>query len=911
MRIFNNRIGKAQSNAKGEVLQEAEKPSDISPLSLEDKIYEALFRETGLRSNTFTTVDYISGVVGGDVKEVKEILENVDWAEEQYHKFRFVGKASEERKQELEKEKENKEEIILDLKAIPSLDDTVPISLSYFDEITEIIDDWKKLYKKVLVALFEDYPDVFEKISEDNGDLTLAIAKGKNTISFRKPFFIGSNIFAEVDASATDIANQIRKLLKLCNMDYDNLKIVYKKNSEGIEKPKTYEPYSNDTGRTIVEAAEIVLKEVNTPLTVEEIYNEIIKQDLYHFGAADPVGVLSISLMRATEGSGYHRQPNGKDLFKLIKDADGIKRFSLLVSSASNSNTQNSDKHSEQEIIEEKLALKSPLLYRRLEQVSKIYTEPQGIKINLIRSLIHNVASESVIKDFLDAVPWAVNLGNDIYSFNGDAIANPEKYKNLPKPIVIERPIVKNKSKYEQVLMQRFKNGMKFDSIDFDNFRETYEAIFNRSLTEDDDSLEEQLSQCGVVYKERLYPAEGIIGVAAKDKLFEYIENNFALGKKVIYYKALFEELSDVFASCFALSDSEMLREYLKYVSEPDRYFFYKDYMSNENNVVVDNTAEVEELFLNAGKPISVEEACLSLSHIPQAQIDRIIKTDKRFLRNAKGEYYHIGIFEMTHEESDYISDIINGLINDNKYAIWTDVWNRIVEEMPEFIENNSYLSPLGIRNAVEVFLSHKFSFNSAVISSIYEEFDMSDVFRYYATKRSSFSADEIYQFAKELDTVIYFYALQDVSIRVNHDLFISKAQLNFDVAAIDTAIASYMSKDYIKIREIDSFLTFPNVGYEWNEYLLEGFVWSFSKEFMLLNNGFALNNVAGVIVRRNGKIKEFVDACAVILADAPIELNEKDSLDYLVSVNMITRRSYRQIEEALNKAKQIRLGRS
>ena len=69
-------------------------------------------------------------------------------------------------------------------------------------------------------------------------------------------------------------------------------------------------------------------------------------------------------------------------------------------------------------------------------------------------------------------------------------------------------------------------------------------------------------------------------------------------------------------------------------------------------------------------------------------------------------------------------------------------------------------------------------------------------------------------------------------------------------------------------IREIDSFLVFPNVGYEWNEYLLESFLLSYSKKFALVNNGLSLNNVAGFVVKKSGHIKDFIDACAAFLAD-------------------------------------------
>ena len=115
------------------------------------------------------------------------------------------------------------------------------------------------------------------------------------------------------------------------------------------------------------------------------------------------------------------------------------------------------------------------------------------------------------------------------------------------------------------------------------------------------------------------------------------------------------------------------------------------------------------------------------------------------------------------------------------------------------------------------------------------------------------------------------------------------------------------MAKDYIRIREIDSFLIFPNVGYEWNEYLLESFVASYSRKFALLSNGYALNNVAGAIVKKDGKIKEFVDVCAAALAESGVSLKKTEALNYLADVNLITQRRYKDIETATRKASQIR----
>ena len=97
----------------------------------------------------------------------------------------------------------------------------------------------------------------------------------------------------------------------------------------------------------------------------------------------------------------------------------------------------------------------------------------------------------------------------------------------------------------------------------------------------------------------------------------------------MLYYKAIYQDLSDVFASCFTLADEKMLKAYIEYSAEKDKYYYFPDYMTVDSNVKIDHTDEIEEYFLSTGKPMRLDDVFSALSHIPQERVDRIIKTDK------------------------------------------------------------------------------------------------------------------------------------------------------------------------------------------------------------------------------------------------------------------------------------------
>ncbi len=540
-------------------------------------------------------------------------------------------------------------------------------------------------------------------------------------------------------------------------------------------------------------------------------------------------------------------------------------------------------------------------LVSKLYYLSKVYDNPQGISIARIQDLLSNNEREDEIRNVLDNVEWATYVGNDLYSFSNTVTSCDSNTDKTTKVVDFDQ------SKYISVLMSRYGNGMQFDSIDFDNFREVYFDMWNNKIEFNDNDLEERLRQCGLMYKGRLFPAEGIMDENAKSKLFEYIFNNFSQGRKVLYYKAIFVDLADEFINCFNLADEIMLREYIKLADKEHRYYFFDEYMSEEENLEINHLQEISDFMLAEGKPLSYEEIHAGVSHLSIELVYREIHKNSSFIRDAKGHYFHESIFEVSDEELSRISGIIEYEIQENGYAIWSNIYKRIEDNMPVFLENNLYLSPLGLRNAFEKILYTRYNFEGSIICEVGKNLTMSDVYKLYAEHHLEFTDDDIYDFSKEVDCIIYFPALYERAIRVSRTQFVSKTIVNIDVEAVDAAIDTYFSGDYIPLKDIDSYLVFPNEGFEWNVFLLEGFLSSYSKKFVLLNNGFSLKNAAGAVVRKNSSIENFEDVCSCALAQSDIELKKDSALDYLIDINFITRKSYKNIESAISRAVRMR----
>lgn len=540
-------------------------------------------------------------------------------------------------------------------------------------------------------------------------------------------------------------------------------------------------------------------------------------------------------------------------------------------------------------------------LVSKLYYLSKVYDNPQGISIARIQDLLNSNEQEDEIRNVLDNVEWATYVGNDFYSFSNIVTPYDRDADNTAKVADFDQ------SKYISVLMSRYGNGMQFDSIDFDNFRVVYFDMWNNKIEFNDSDLEERLRQCGLMYKGRLFPAEVIMDENAKTKLCEYIFNNFLQGRKVLYYKAIFADLADEFIKCFNLADEIMLREYIKLTDKEHRYYFFDEYMSEEENFEINHLKEISDFMLAEGKPLSYEEIHAGVTHLAMELVYREIQKNSIFIRNAKEQYFHESIFEVSDQELSRISEMIEDEIQEKGYAIWSTIYKRIEDNMPIFLENNLYLSSLGVRNALEKLFYTRYNFKGSIICEVGKKLTMSDVYKLYADHHLEFTYDDIYDFSKEVDCIIYFPALYERAIRVSRTQFVSKSIVKIDVEAVDAAIETYFSGDYIPLKDIDSYLVFPNEGFEWNEFLLEGFLSSYSEKFVLLNNGFSLKNAAGAVVRKTSSIKNFEDVCSYALAQSNIELKKGNALDYLIDINFITRKSYKNIESAISRAVRMR----
>ena len=235
---------------------------------------------------------------------------------------------------------------------------------------------------------------------------------------------------------------------------------------------------------------------------------------------------------------------------------------------------------------------------------------------------------------------------------------------------------------------------------------------------------------------------------------------------------------------------------------------------------------------------------------------------------------------------------------------------NEIIENLPQidtilYEKCEGRFTKLGLRRILTYYLRANFDVMTGIITRKGEQMAPKDVFADFAKRHPTFTIDDIQELAGYTGTVPYWDSVHSNAIRVNSKEFVSDEMLDFDIDAIDDAIAFYCD-DYLPLAAIADFMRFPSCGYSWNIYLLQEYVYRFSKAFKLLFLGFAKGNASGVIVKKQLEYSDFDSVVVDALSKTDITVKQ-DAMNYLCDRGFIIDRRYKKVEELLKKAVVLR----
>ena len=453
-------------------------------------------------------------------------------------------------------------------------------------------------------------------------------------------------------------------------------------------------------------------------------------------------------------------------------------------------------------------------------------------------------------------------------------------------------------SDYVNVLDKYFQDGFAFENpLRKRRFISCYEDINSKNFEDSDSTYLLKIRCCGFIYDNKVY-LSSIVSPKLRQYIQEYLNNLFVTAPAV-YYSSVYDYFKDKLNPLF---DVGMFKTYLMFELK-DFYRFEDDFIRAKGKKF-DLKMSMIDIFVNQGTALDKEELYNCIPTVSQQAIDEQLK-DRDFIVNYRGKsYFYINVLYFEDSDLKTIESFIRETIISKEQLSGDELYSFLCSNLPSLIENNPSISELGFKNAIKYYLNDKFNFNGDVISNLGQEMDVKSLFAEFCSLNEKYTFNELDEFRKEIHkTHIDYDTVFTNSIRVDKNTFVRMDSIEFDIKKVDDAISKYCKNGFCSFNDIINYTDFPYIQYPWNEYILESYVYSQSKDFKLYHKCFNGEIPVGAIIDVNSKILSFDELLIAIIKQEQLFSKEK-ALSYLLENRYILTRKLKNIDYLISMAK-------
>lgn len=496
------------------------------------------------------------------------------------------------------------------------------------------------------------------------------------------------------------------------------------------------------------------------------------------------------------------------------------------------------------------------------------------------------------------------------YDSNRDNIIKSELLHNISVNVIdndVEElnPLVEN---IKQVIIYKFANGYKLNSgIQFKKFCKEYYAKYEIEFPYNADELVTVLKAIGIEDEGVIVLPELLMNDELAGKIFDFIKEHFSNNRNFVFYSVIIEAFNNEITPL--LRDETILGKCLKIFNNRFSYPYSvrSRCIAKSKELKLSVKDEVCNALINAGRPLTREEIYQMVSNLPSGKVEEVFI--KPFCRtNANGVFFHIDILGLDESDIQAMANVLNKELANIRYTTTTRIVARLKAEIPNVMEKCEQLSDLGIKNTLAYYLYEDFYFNGNIICCKDIKLSSEKLFSDFARNNENFTFNDLTELKTELNTNINFEAIFEFAFRINKDEYLSLKFAQFDVEATDDVLDDYCSGDFMSIYSVKHFGTFPDAGFKWTPYLLEQYVWHFSKKYKLIHDRFNEASCVGAIVKKEAQgYDNFSDIMAVALAESTTDLTRDAAMEYLKAEGYITSTRIGNIENLIERAKLLR----
>lgn len=429
------------------------------------------------------------------------------------------------------------------------------------------------------------------------------------------------------------------------------------------------------------------------------------------------------------------------------------------------------------------------------------------------------------------------------------------------------------------VASECFPNGLRPSSmIDLNKLKRAYFTHFGEDIPASMD-LSRLISDAGLACGEKVY----LFSEEQKRNLRDRILSIFASGYKVIYFSELRVLHAELLQSCH-LYESPLMRRVFRSVL-PEAVCGAEWITEDRGATDADEIARAfgDDLVLNYRQ---IKERC---PYLPQEAIRRALSSSERFVRSSPETYAQAERIQLDPGDVEDVCQNVMPRIQGEGYFSLAQL------RIEESCALNPQVSPWAVRDAM--FLRHMAAHcdrHGLIVTPKGMCVTTPQLLEAWCAQQQRLSVSEIDAYEFELTghyPSLGLWIACNKMVRIDREHFVGDELVQFDVDAVDRAIALFVGERIIPIAAITSFTSFPEVpGYRWNLYLVESFLRRFSRRFTI-DGGPARTSYVGGICSADRHFECYEERLAHAVMQDRIPLTEDDVGQYLTQRKFILRR--------------------
>lgn len=469
-----------------------------------------------------------------------------------------------------------------------------------------------------------------------------------------------------------------------------------------------------------------------------------------------------------------------------------------------------------------------------------------------------------------------------------------------------------------KIVAKEFPKGIKlYESEDLDKLRELVRKQYgdlgipdnNRAFSS---RLTDYLVLCG---RGMVTAIENInIDVAILEQIKEYIDET---EEKNVYYTELFARFEGILRMTSNVDNYNFLHGVLM-LYYPEEYLYSRDCLTKKNECGISGTLgdRIKKIIFEKNGPVHKNDLKILLPGVSDAMLVRAIYEDKELFQWEHNYYSSAQILSFTDEDKECIHNSISSIMDNNfGYCSDTLLFHEVICKLKTCFEANGIKSPSNLFYVCTYLFGDEYDFRRPHIGrkGMLEAVSTKDVAMHMLGNTDEISFKNYSNIAEHLmwpavTSGMVFADIEKDYIRVSDDRYLKKDLFVLnegEIRQIEEMLYEEMKYDILPIINFEKWELLPDIGYEWNTFLLHAIVEKISDKFRIIETRTTNRRYErGIIVYAESKFIEYSEVVAHCLKENGYTvISESQLLSFLI-VNGL---AYKMIPKELYNADKIK----